>query len=73
MNKLPIELAQDADLRLSQVALMRAALRAREQAMKTGTAIVVNRGGKLEYLVPEELPAEALDVQQRSTAYGDDR
>ena len=73
MNKLPIELAHDADLRLSSVALMRAALRAREQAMKTGTAIVVNRGGKLEYLVPEELPAEALDVQQPSTAYGDDR
>jgi hypothetical protein len=58
MNKLPIEQAQDADLRLSPAALLRAALRARELAMKTGTAIVVSRDGKLEYLTPEASPAE---------------
>lgn len=73
MNKQPIEQAQDADLRLSAAALQRAALRARELARKTGTAIVVNRDGKLEYLVPEDLAAEALHVQQPSTPYGDNR
>jgi len=71
MNKQPIEQAHDADLRFSSAALQRAALRARELAMKTGTAIVVNRDGKLEYLVPEVLPAEALHVQEPSGDYGD--
>jgi hypothetical protein len=63
MNQQPIELAHDADLRLSSAALRRAALRARELAMKTGTAIVVSRDGTLEYLAPEASPADALNVQ----------
>jgi len=71
MNKQPIEQAHDTDLRLSSAALQRAALRARELAMKTGTAIVVNRDGKLEYLVPEAPPVEALHVQEPSGDYGD--
>lgn len=71
MNKLPIEQARDDDLRFSSVALQRAALRARELALKTGTAIVVSRNGKLEYLVHEALPAEALYAQQPSTPYQD--
>lgn len=71
MNKQPIEQAQDADLRLSSAALQRAALRARELAIKTGTAIVVNRDGKLEYLAPEAAPAETLHAQEPSGDYGD--
>jgi len=70
MNKRPIEQAHDADLRFSSAALQRAALRARELAIKTGTAIVVSHDGKLEYLLREAHPADALDVQQldRGTA-----
>ena len=71
MNEQPIEQAQDADLRLSSAALQRAALRARELAIKTGTAIVVNRDGKLEYLAPEAPPAETLHAQEPIGDYGD--
>ena len=41
MNKQSIEAARDADLRLSQHAMQRAARRAHELAAQTGTAIVV--------------------------------
>ena len=71
MNKQPIEQAHDTDLRLSSAALQRAALRARELAIKTGTAIVVNRDGKLEYLAPEAPPAETFHAQEPSGDYGD--
>lgn len=71
MNKQPIEQARDADLRCSSTALQRAALRAREVAMKTGTAIVVNHNGRLEYLVPEALSADTIFVQEPSGDYGD--
>jgi len=71
MNKQPIEHAHDPDLRCSSIALQRAALRARELAMRTQTAIVVSSDGKLEYLVPEAPPAEALHVQEASSHYGD--
>ena len=55
MKNRPIEQANDADLRLSAVALQRAALRARELAQKTGTALVVSRDGVLHHLIPESL------------------
>lgn len=71
MNKQPIEQAHDTDLRLSSVALQRAALRARELAIKTGTAIVVNREGKLAYLAPEAPPAETIHAQEPIGDYGD--
>ena len=71
MNKQPIEQAHDADLRFSSAALLRAALRARELAMKTGTAIVVSRDGKLEYLAPEGSPGETVRVQEPFGDYGD--
>ncbi len=46
----PLHTAHDADLRLSQQALQRAAQRARELARQTGTAIVVSNHGQLELL-----------------------
>lgn len=54
MNKQPIDQARDADLRHSAAALRRAAQSARDLARKTGTTVVVTRGGRLEYLIPEE-------------------
>ena len=59
MSNKPIELSTDSDLRLSQVALERAAHRAREIAEKTGTAIVISRNGVLEYLKPQPAPTVA--------------
>ena len=59
MSNKPIELSTDSDLRLSQVALERAAHRAREIAEKTGTAIVITRNGVLEYLKPQSAPTVA--------------
>lgn len=60
MNKRPIEQALDRDLRLSQVAMQRAAQRAHELARATGTLIVVSHDGVIEHLqpTPQELPAQ---------------
>jgi hypothetical protein len=44
---LPIEQARNSDLRGSAAALLRAAQRAREVAMRTQTALVVRRNGVL--------------------------
>lgn len=52
MNKQPIEQAHDRDLRLSHVAMQRAAQRAHELAQATGTAIVVSHHGVIEHLKP---------------------
>lgn len=52
MNQLPIDQAKDRDLRLSQVAMQRAAQRARELAKATGTTIVISRDGIIEHLNP---------------------
>lgn len=59
MNQQPIESAKDADLRLSAVALQRAAQRARELAERTGTALVVRREGVLEHVWPAQVAAIA--------------
>ncbi|MDP2881187.1 MAG: hypothetical protein Q8N89_06355 [Azonexus sp.] len=70
MNPEPIEQARDSDLRLSPVALQRAAQRAREIAEQTGTAIVISRDGILEYRQPiAESPA--LTMQQPSAPYNE--
>lgn len=53
MNKQPIEQAFDRDLRLSRVAMQRAAQRARDLANATGTAIVISHDGVIEHLRPE--------------------
>lgn len=52
MNLRPIEEARDPDLRGIAPALERAALRARELARQTGTAVVINRNGVIEHLWP---------------------
>lgn len=46
-QQLPIEQARNCDLRGSAAALARAALRAREVAIRTQTALVVRRNGQL--------------------------
>ncbi len=53
----PIENALDADLRLSKTALLRAALRAREVARQTGTAIIISHNGIIERIIPTEMPS----------------
>lgn len=56
MNKLPIEQANDRDLRLSKIAMQRAAQRAWDLAIATGTSIVVSHDGVIENLTskPQE-------------------
>ena len=60
MNKQPIEQANDRDLRLSQVAMQRAAQRAQDIAKATGTAIVISHDGVIEHLTPkpQEIPTQ---------------
>lgn len=70
MNKQPIEMARDADLRFSQQALQRAAQRARELAVQTGTAIVVSRLGVLEQINPKAEEA-AQCAQEAVRLHGD--
>jgi hypothetical protein len=70
MNKKPIETARDADLRLSPQAMHRAALRARELAAQTGTAIVISQDGVLKYIRSQQETAELL-VQEPPPPYGD--
>ena len=60
MNKHAIDQALDADLRFSQQAMQRAAVRARETARQTGTSIVVCRNGVLEYLQPQQDTAASI-------------
>jgi hypothetical protein len=61
MNKQPLEQAVDRDLRLSQVAMQRAAQRARDLAEATGTSIIVSHDGVIEHLNPKspEIPSTA--------------
>ena len=70
MNKQPIEMARDADLRFSQQALQRAAQRARELAVQTGTSIVVSHFGVLQQINPKaEVAAQC--VQETARLHGD--
>ncbi|MHB1174114.1 MAG: hypothetical protein ACYCZJ_03195 [Sulfuriferula sp.] len=71
MSRRSLDEAKNADLRGSFQALQRAARRARELAMQTGTAIVISRGGKLEYLIPEVQRIGGLNAQQPPADYGD--
>ena len=72
MNNKPIEQARDDDLRLSMVALLRAAKRAREIARSTGTFVVIGREGVVEHLRPETMEAEPA-VQESAIPYGKKR
>jgi len=72
MNEQPIDRARDADLRLSVAAMHRAALRARELAEQTGTAIVVSRHGVVEQLPPQAaMPMRG--VHEPTAPYGGKR
>lgn len=70
MNKQSIETARDADLRLSQNALLRAARRAREVAAQTGTAIIVSRNGVIEQIRPGGEPS-VQGAREPSAPYGE--
>lgn len=69
MNTAPIETAHDPDLRLSVHAMKRAALRARELARQTATALVVSRNGIIELLPVDQLPPATPAVQEPSVSY----
>lgn len=69
MNTQPIENARDADLRLSKMAMQRAAQRARELARHTGTDLVVVRQGVLEQIPPDSL-RDVLVVREPEAEYG---
>ena len=56
MNGKPLENARSSDLRGSRQALQRAAQRAREVAVQTGTDLVVTRNGVLEHIKPQPTP-----------------
>lgn len=54
MKNRPISEAKDPDLRSSQAALDRAAKRARDVAIKSGTSLVVKRNGKTALVDPSK-------------------
>jgi hypothetical protein len=65
MNPRPIDTAHDPDLRLSYPASLRAAQRAWQVAVRTGTSIVISRNGVVEVLDPA---AEAAPLRAQATA-----
>ena len=56
MNGKTLENARSSDLRGSWQALQRAAQRAREVVVQTGTDLVVTRNGVLEHIKPQPTP-----------------
>lgn len=68
MNPKSIEQARDADLRLSRAALQRAAQRAREVALRTGTLLVVSSRRGVEKIQPS---TDARTIQEPAAPYGD--
>lgn len=52
MNSKTLETSHYPDLPLSMVALERAAKRAKEIAARTGTAVIVERAGRIERIFP---------------------
>jgi hypothetical protein len=71
MNKHAIDQALDADLRHSQQAMQRAAVRARETARQTGTSIVVCRNGVVEYLQPQQDHAASVTPESPTSGGAD--
>jgi Tfp pilus assembly protein FimT len=62
MNPRDLSEAKDPDLRASLVAIQRAARLAREQAVQTNTAIVVQRNNQMIWCTAQELlDAKAAD------------
>ncbi len=68
MNARPIEEARDPDLRGSLAALKRAAQRARDIAIQTGTGIVVSENGVIRHISAQELIRERELEQARNKA-----
>ena len=68
MNSKTLEDSLYPDLPRSLIALERAAQRAREIAARTGTALIVQRGGRIERLSPLEKPD--LDLKPESNFDG---
>ena len=64
MNPSQPEQTRDADLIHSFTALKRAAQRAREEAIRTGTLLVIVRDGRCERVSPDELNAGAPIVDK---------
>ncbi len=60
MNQKPISEARDPDLPASMIAMRRAAQMAREQAVRTGTAIIVVRDQKLVRVEADQLRKEGV-------------
>jgi hypothetical protein len=58
MNPKPIEQARDPLLRAVMAALKRASLRARQEAERTGTCLVIWRGNRIVRISPK--PAEPM-------------
>ena len=68
MDTQPIATARDADLRLSVVAMHRAAQRARELALQTGTAIVISRQGVVQTINPPVAASDPAPAVQEPPA-----
>ena len=68
MNTQPISAARDADLRLSVIALHRAAMRAKELAQQSGGVIVNSQFGVIQAMNPTDAVFEATRGVQESTA-----
>ena len=64
MNQKPLENARDADMRLSAAAMSRAACRAREIAVQTGTKLVISRDGVVQTLEPGQVRLDVVAAQQ---------
>jgi hypothetical protein len=64
MNNKPIAEAHDDDLRLSEAAMNRAAQRAHELALRTGTAVVVSHHGVLQEIRPIATIQPLLTAQE---------
>jgi len=69
-SPLPFDPIKSADLRGSWPAMLRAAQRAREIALQTGTELVVSESGVIRYIRPEP-DAAAERVQPPAAAEGD--
>ena len=73
MNRQPISLAHDPDLRLSEDAMRRAAKRARIVARQTGTQLVYCYHGEVLRISPDEQDAVeaawAAETQRRVESY----
>jgi hypothetical protein len=62
MNQQPIWQARDEDLRFTVAAMSRAACRAREIAVQTGTKLVICLDGKVQTLEPGPIRSDAASA-----------